>query len=238
MNQDISTHLIELRKRIIYIIIVFLLIFGVCFHYSNQLYDFIATPLLKYLPKGTQLVASDITSPFFAPLKLAGLIAFIIVLPHTIYQIWKFIAPAMYKHEKSWLITIIFVTCSLFATGIIFCYFIVLPVIFTFISNIKATNIIMLTDIQKYLDFVISMFLIFGIAFQLPIIVHLLIKFKIVTKTKLKQIRKYIFVGVFIVAAIVTPPDILSQTLLALPLYCLYEIGVFFSKSPNEDILE
>ena len=229
MNQNFSTHLIELRKRIIYITIIFLIVFAICFHYSNQLYNFIATPLLKYLPTGTKLVASDITSPFFVPLKLAALIAFIITLPHTIYQIWKFITPAMYQHEKKILFITVISAFILFISGLSFCYFITLPIVFTFISKIKATDIIMLTDIQKYLDFVISMFLIFGCAFQLPIVIHLLIRFKIISKVKLKQIRPYMFVGVFVIAAIVTPPDVLSQTLLALPLYCLYEIGILFS---------
>ncbi len=235
MNEELSAHLIELRKRIIYILIVFLIIFAICFHYSNQLYEFIATPLLKYLPKGTQLVASDITSPFFVPMKLAGLVAFILTLPHTIYQVWKFVAPAMYQHEKRGLFSLIFTACGLFIVGISFCYFLVLPTIFTFIGKIKADNITMLTDIQKYLDFVISMFLIFGCAFQLPIAIHLLIKFNIVNKTKLKEIRSYVFVMTFVVAAIVTPPDVLSQTMLALPLYCLYEIGIFFTRDVRNE---
>ncbi len=157
-------------------------------------------------------------------------VAFVIALPNTIYQTWQFIAPGLYKRERRLLAGVVIFGLILFFLGIIFCYFIVLPTIFNFISRIKASDIEMFTDISKYLDLVLNLFLVFGISFQLPILIFLLINFNIITHHKLSRLRKYVLVGVFILAAIITPPDVLSQTLLAIPLYILYEIGMFAGK--------
>ena len=230
MNQTIISHLTLLRQRLIYILIGFLIAFIALYHFSNNLYNIIATPLLQYLPRDTRLIATDVTSPFFVPLKLTGIVALVISLPNTIYQIWQFISPALYRHEKKLILITIISVITLFIIGIAFCFYIILPTLFTFIAKIKANDIAMLTDINKYLDLVLSLFIVFGSAFQMPIIIYLSIFFGIVSYKKMIAMRKYMFVGVFIIAAIVTPPDILSQILLAIPLYLLYEIGIFTAK--------
>ncbi len=230
MNQDIISHLIQLRRRIIYILTGFFIVFLFIFHFSNNLYDVIAKPLLLNLPTGSHLIATDVTSPFFVPLKLTTIVALIISLPNTIYQIWQFIAPALYCNEKKLMLITIVSVLFLFMLGTVFCFYIVLPTLFNFIDKIKAPAITMLTDINKYFDLVLSLFIIFGIAFQMPVIIYLLIYFKIVTYKKMISLRKYMFVGVFIIAAIVTPPDIISQIMLAIPLYLLYEIGILLAK--------
>ena len=230
MNQELILHLIELRKRLIYTLIGFIIVFLPLFHYANTLYKYLAEPLLLYLPRGTQLIATDVTSPFFVPLKLSAIAAIIISIPNTVYQVWQFIAPGLYRHEKKLILTTILCIIALFIAGISFCFWIVLPTLFNFIGHIKATDITMLTDIGKYLDLVLSLFLVFGCAFQMPVIIFLLIRFEIISQQKMASIRKYVLVGVFVIAAVVTPPDILSQTMLAIPLYLLYEIGMLFAK--------
>jgi sec-independent protein translocase protein TatC len=230
MNQDVIGHLIELRRRLIFILLGFLVVFLCLFHFSNNLYDGLAKPLLTYLPHGTQLIATDVTSPFFVPLKLTAIVAGLLSLPNTVYQIWHFIAPGLYRHEKKLMLITLISVIILFACGMLFCFFIVLPTLFNFIAKIKASDIAMMTDISKYLDLVLSLFIIFGTAFQMPIIIYLLIYFNIVTHTKMADMRKYMLVGAFIIAAIVTPPDILSQTMLAIPLYLLYELGLLMAK--------
>ncbi|MDQ5920099.1 MAG: sec-independent protein translocase protein TatC [Pseudomonadota bacterium] len=230
MNQELINHLIELRKRVILILFGFIIIFLSLFHFANQIYASLSKPLFSYLPLGTKLIATDITSPFFVPLKLTAIVAFVIALPNTIYQTWQFIAPGLYKRERRLLAGVVIFGLILFFLGIIFCYFIVLPTLFNFISRIKASDIEMFTDISKYLDLVLNLFLVFGISFQLPILIFLLINFNVITHHKLSSLRKYVLVGVFILAAIITPPDVLSQTLLAIPLYILYEIGMFAGK--------
>ena len=230
MDQNLLSHLLLLRRRLIYIVIGYLIIFLILFHFANSLYDIIAKPLLKYLPPNTQLIATDVTSPFFVPLKLTAIVALFVSLPHSIYQIWQFITPGLYHKEKNLILCTSILVILLSLTGFLFCYFIVLPALFNFIANIKAPDVAMLTDINKYLDFVLNLFVIFGTAFQTPIIIYLLIFFNIVSYKKMISIRKYIFVAMFIIAAIVTPPDIFSQILLAIPLYLLYEIGILIAK--------
>ncbi len=230
MNQNIINHLIELRKRLIFISIGFLVVFLGLFHFANQIYIYLSNPLFAYLPKNTQLIAIDITSPFFVPLKLTAIVAIEVTFPHTIYQLWQFIAPGLYRYEQKLLGWVIICGSLLFIGGVAFCYFIVLPALFNFITHIKAAEIAMFTDINKYLDLLLNLFLVFGLSFQLPLIIFLLIHFNLVTHTKMMSFRKYILVGVFIIAAIITPPDILSQTLLAIPLYLLYEMGMLMGK--------
>ena len=229
MNQELINNLIELRKRLIYTIIGILIAFLALFKFANDLYGIIAKPILAVAPLATKLIATDITSPFFIPMKLTLVCAIVISLPNTIFQIWRFLAPAMYLHEKKMLITTILCASVLFILGIIFAYFIILPTFFKFIGNFKSASIEMMTDITKYFDFVLNLFLIFGITFQTPVLIYLLIYFKLVSRYKLKKIRPYMFVGSFIIAAILTPPDILSQTMLAIPLYLLYELGIVMS---------
>jgi len=230
MNQETLDHLVEIRKRLIYTLLGFGVIFLALFHFSNKIYAVCALPLLTHLPKGTQLIATDITSPFFVPLKLTAIVAFLIAMPNTIYQLWKFITPALYHKEKRLFFILTPSVIILFLSGILFCYFLVLPLIFNFISHIKSSEITMMTDISKYLDFILSLFMIFGFCFETPIIIFLLIHFGVVSLHKMQSIRSYMFVGVFIVAAVLAPPDVLSQVLLALPLYLLYELGMLAAK--------
>lgn len=234
MDPTFITHLIELRKRIIISGIGFFVVFITLFPFSNKLYQLLAVPVAKFLPKNSQLIATDVTSPFFVPLKLTALLAFIISLPLIIFQLWKFIAPGLYQQEKKLLVGTIGSSFILFISGIIFCYFLVLPAIFHFIGSIKPDSITMLTDIGKYLDFVLTLSFTFGLAFETPIIIFLLIRFGFLSIATAIKIRPYIFVGAFVVAAIVTPPDILSQTMLAIPLYILYELGIMAAKLFNK----
>lgn len=230
MNNELLIHLIELRKRLIYILSGILIVFLGLFHFANTIYTIASQPLLIYLPHGTQLIATDITSPFFAPLKLTAYVAIFLSLPNTAYQIWKFIAPGLYLHEQKLIILSVLSVVILAVLGMLFCYFIVLPTLFNFIGHIKSQEITMLTDITKYLDFILNLFLVFAIAFQTPVLIFLLIYFGVVKHSKMASLRKYILVGCFIIAAIVTPPDVLSQTMLAIPLYLFYEIGMFVAK--------
>jgi sec-independent protein translocase protein TatC len=230
MNPQTIQQLLELRKRLILCVAGFLIIFVALFPFSNQIYQLLAVPASKYLPSTTHLVALEVTAPFFVPLKLTALVAFMFNLPNLVYQIWQFIAPGLYKPERKLLISVIISSFTLFILGITFCYCVVLPALFHFISNFIAPQITLLTDIDKYLSLVLSLFMIFGIAFETPVLVFLLIRFGILSLEKAAKIRKYIFVGCFIVAAIVTPPDVLSQTMLAIPLYLLYELGLLAAK--------
>ncbi len=229
-NTNLISHLIILRKKLILILVVFLLIFLSLIHFANSIYAILADPLFAYLPSDTKLIATDILSPFLAPLKLTALISFLIAMPHTIYQIWSFINPALYKKEKTLFGVILIFAIILFLLGILFSYFIVLPSIFHFINNIKSSEIQMMTDINKYLDFVLTLFMLFGICFQIPLIIFLLNYFAIISRTQLIKLRPYIFVGCFILGAIIAPPDVISQTLLAIPLYVLFEIALAASK--------
>ena len=230
MNTEFLIHLIELRKRLIYILIGVLIAFFGLFHFANTIYAIVSQPLLVYLPHGTQLIATDITSPFFAPLKLTAYVAIFISLPNTVYQIWRFVAPGLYLHEQKLIVASVMSVIILSTLGMLFCYFVVLPTLFNFIGHIKSQEITMLTDITKYLDFILNLFLVFAIAFQTPVVIFLLIYFGIVKHSKMASLRKYILVGCFIIAAIVTPPDVLSQTMLAIPLYLFYEIGMLVAK--------
>lgn len=233
MNENQSTvvnHLIELRKRILYTIIGMGVCLIILMPFCNQIYQIVSAPIGKYLPPNTQLIATDVISPFFVPVKLTILVAMFFSIPNTIYQIWQFIAPGLYKQEKLLLLIIVISSILLFIIGVTFCYYLVLPAIFHFIANFKMQQIAMMTDIDKYLSFVLSLFMVFGIAFEMPILVFILIHLNILKINAAKKIRKYIFVGCFILAAIVTPPDVLSQTMLAVPLYVLYELGLLMGK--------
>jgi sec-independent protein translocase protein TatC len=194
------------------------------------MFDQIAKPLLEYLPKGTKLIATDVMAPFFVPLKITAIAALVLSLPNTIFQIWQYVAPGLYKHERILLLFIILFSIILFITGILFCYFLVLPLLFNFISHIKASNIEMFTDINKYLDLVLTLSTVFGISFQMPIVIFCLIYFNLAQIETIIKLRPYVFVGCFILAAIVTPPDIFSQSILAISLYILYEFGIIATK--------
>jgi sec-independent protein translocase protein TatC len=193
------------------------------------LYALLAQPLLSKLPQGGQMIATDVTTPFFVPLKVTMMAAFLIALPFILYQIWRFVAPGLYAHEKKLVVPIIIASTLLFFCGMAFAYFVVFPVVFSFIVASAPHGVAVMTDIDKYLSFVLGMFMAFGITFQVPVIVVVLVRMGFVSVAKLREIRRYVIVGAFVVGAIFTPPDVVSQCMLAVPLWLLYEAGILVS---------
>ncbi|MBV1774496.1 twin-arginine translocase subunit TatC [Burkholderiaceae bacterium DAT-1] len=229
MQEELQTfveHLIELRTRIVRAILGIVVVFFGLFHWSQDLYHLIALPLLQHLPKGGQMIATDVTGTFFVPMKVTLMAAFLVTLPHTLYQAWAFVAPGLYQHEKRLILPLLVSSVLLFVIGMAFAYFLVFPVVFGFMAAIAPEGVAMMTDIEKYLSFVLGMFLAFGVTFETPVVVIVLVRMGIVTVAKLKSIRPYLIVGAFVVAAIVAPPDAVSQCLLAVPLWLLFELGL------------
>ena len=228
MNTSASfiAHLIELRTRLLHSAIALLLVFICLFPWSSDLYALLAQPMLAKLPKGGQMIATDVTTPFFVPLKVALMTAFLITLPYILYQIWRFVAPGLYAHEKRLVWPLIIVSTILFFLGMAFAYFVVFPVVFGFITASAPQGVAVMTDIDKYLSFVLAMFMAFGITFQVPVAVVVLVRMGFVSVEKLREARPYVVVGAFVVGAIFTPPDVVSQLMLAIPLWLLYESGI------------
>ncbi|HET7831966.1 MAG TPA: twin-arginine translocase subunit TatC [Gallionella sp.] len=229
MNNNSETfisHLIELRTRLLHAVIALLVVFLCLFPWASDLYSLLAQPMLAKLPKGGQMIATDVTTPFFVPLKVALMAAFLIALPYILYQIWRFVAPGLYSHEKRLVLPLVFASTVLFFCGMAFAYFAVFPVVFGFINAAAPQGVAVMTDIDKYLSFVLGMFLAFGITFQVPVAVVLLVRIGVVSVEKLREIRPYVIVGAFVVGAIFTPPDVVSQFMLAVPLWLLYEAGI------------
>ena len=229
-TESFISHLIELRSRLLRIVLGFVLVFVALFPFANKIYTLLAAPLLAKLPAGGQMIATAVTTPFFVPMKVAMLAAFIVSLPNTLYQIWAFVAPGLYPKEKKLMAPVIIASCLLFVTGMSFAYFAVFPVVFGFIVGSAPVGVAVMTDIGEYLDFVITMFLAFGTAFEVPIAVVLAVRFGWVSVAKLKEARGYVIVGAFIIGAIFTPPDIISQCMLAVPLWLLFEVGVIVAQ--------
>jgi sec-independent protein translocase protein TatC len=225
-TESLVSHLIELRNRLLKIVVGMLVVFSGLFPFANEVYALLAAPMLDKLPEGTQMIATAVVAPFFVPMKVAMMAAFVIALPHTLYQLWMFVAPGLYAHEKKMMLPAIAVSSLLFLCGMAFAYFLVFPVVFAFIVGSAPEGVAVMTDIAEYLDFVMTLFLAFGFAFEVPIAVVLMANFGWVNVTQLKEARSYVIVGAFILAAIFTPPDIISQLMLAIPLWLLYEAGV------------
>jgi sec-independent protein translocase protein TatC len=227
-EQSFISHLLELRDRLLRMVLAVVVIFIILFLYpgANKLYTLLAKPMLASLPAGGQMIATEVTTPFFVPMKVAGMAAFLIALPYILYQIWAFIAPGLYAHEKKFALPLLASSTLLFFAGMAFAYFLVFPVVFGFIAHVAPEGVAVMTDIGKYLDFVLTMFMAFGITFEVPVAVVLLVKVGFVSVAKLKEIRPYVVVGAFVVGAIFTPPDIISQFMLAMPLWLLYEVGI------------
>ena len=225
-NASFIAHLIELRTRLLHSAIALLLVFICLFPWASDLYALLAQPMLAKLPKGGQMIATDVTTPFFVPLKVALMTAFLISLPYILYQIWRFVAPGLYAHEKRMVWPLIIVSTTLFFCGMAFAYFVVFPVVFGFITASAPHGVAVMTDIDKYLSFVLAMFMAFGITFQVPVAVVVLVRMGFVTVAKLREARPYVVVGAFVVGAIFTPPDVVSQLMLAIPLWLLYETGI------------
>jgi len=225
-TENLIAHLLELRSRLLYVATALLLAFICLFPWAADLYTLLAQPLLAKLPKGGQMIATGVTTPFFVPLKVAMMAAFLITLPYTLWQIWRFVAPGLYAHEKRLVFPLIISSTLLFFAGMAFAYFAVFPVVFGFITGVAPEGVAVMTDINEYLSFVLGMFMAFGMTFQVPVAVVVLVRIGMVTVEKLREIRPYVVVGAFIVGAIFTPPDVVSQFMMAIPLWFLYETGI------------
>ncbi|MBJ7551438.1 twin-arginine translocase subunit TatC [Marinomonas ostreistagni] len=225
------THLIELRNRLLKSVLVVLIIFAGLYSLANELYLFISEPLRALLPEGSSLIATEVASPFLAPLKLTFALAVLVGIPYILYQAWSFIAPALYKEEKTVAIPLLISSVILFYCGIAFAYFIVLPLIFGFFTSVGPGEVTVMTDINNYLNFVLKLFFAFGVTFEIPVATYLLIKAGVTTVASLSKKRPYVFLGCFVVGMLITPPDIFSQTLLAIPMWLLFEVGLFAGRS-------
>ena len=224
------SHLIELRTRLIRSIIAVLIIFLGLVNWARDIYSLLAQPMLAALPQGGQMIATDVAGAFFVPMKVTLMLAFLIALPYVLYQAWSFVAPGLYARERKLTAPLIVASVVLFFTGMTFAFFVVFPTVFGFVNKFAPEGVAVMTDIDKYLTFVLTTFLAFGVTFEVPVVVIVLVKTGLVSIAKLKEIRPYVVVGAFVVGAVFTPPDILSQFLLALPLCLLYEAGILVAK--------
>lgn len=226
------SHLVELRDRLLRCIAAFFVVFFVLMAYpgASFIFDILAQPIQGALPEGSKLIATGVVTPFMVPVKLTAMVAFVVALPIIFYQLWLFIAPGLYQHEKKLVLPIVFSSTLLFLLGIAFCHFIVFGKVFAFINDFAPSSITPTPDIEAYLNFVLTMFLAFGLTFEVPIVVVVLLYFGVVELEKLRSIRGYVIVGAFVLAAIITPPDILSQFFLAVPICLLYEVGLLIGR--------
>lgn len=227
---NIVVHLIELRARIFRCLMVILLIFLSLYYFSSQIYTMLALPLLKHMPKGHSLIATQITAPFIAPLKLTLALAVFLGVPVILHQLWGFVSPALYLKERRWVFIFFVSSVMLFYLGVGFCYFLVLPMILAFFTHIAPEGVMVMPDISAYLDFALKLFFAFGMAFEVPVVIVLLVWTGIITTSKLVKKRPFVIVSCFIVAMLLTPPDIVSQSMLALPLCLLFELGLLLSR--------
>lgn len=237
-TDSFMSHLIELRDRLLRSVLALLIVFGCLFYWARDIYTLLAEPMLKVMPPGTQMIAVEVAAPFFVPVKVTMFASLIIALPYVLYQGWAFVAPGLYRHEKKLVLPLIATSTILFIVGMAFAYFVVFPVVFRFITTFAPTGVAVMTDIQKYFDFVLTLFLAFGLAFETPIAVVILTRMGIVSLEQLRGARPYIVVGAFVLAAIFTPPDVVSQLLLAFPLWLLFESGLLVASwigVPDDD---
>lgn len=223
-------HLVELRSRLLRAVVVVLAIFLGLYAFSNDIYQFVADPLLKLLPAGSQMIATEVASPFLAPFKLTLVVAVFIAIPFVLHQAWAFVAPGLYEQEKALALPLLASSVVLFYLGAAFAYYVVFPLLFAFFTQTGPENVTVMTDINAYLNFVLKMFLAFGIAFEIPIATFLLILSGATTAQSLATKRPYIILGCFVIGMLLTPPDIISQTLLAVPMYMLYEVGLLMGR--------
>jgi sec-independent protein translocase protein TatC len=224
------SHLVELRDRMLKMVIAIVVGFAVLFPFSNTIYTFVSGPLTRHLPEGSSMIAIDVASPFLTPFKLVLMLSVILTVPYLLHQLWSFIAPGLYKHEKRLAMPLLVSSVLLFYLGMAFAYYIVFPLVFGFFTSVVPDGVAVMTDINRYLDFVIMLFFAFGIAFEVPVATILLVMTGMVTPDKLASMRPYIIVGAFIIGMFLTPPDIISQVLLAIPMWVLFEVGLFFSR--------
>lgn len=230
-NQEtFLSHLIELRSRLLRSIIAVVVVLLCLFPFAKDIYSALAAPLLRALPQGSTMIATDVTGTFLVPLKVTLMAAFLIALPYVLYQMWAFVAPGLYQHEKKLVAPVLVSSVIFFVLGMSFAYFFVFPIAFGFFANYTPAGVQMMTDIDKYLSFVLTMFIAFGVTFEVPVIVIVLVRMGIVSLDKLRSIRAYVIVGAFVVGAVFTPPDVVSQLLLAVPLWLLYELGLIMAR--------
>jgi len=232
MSEDtFISHLVELRDRLLRALIAVGIVFVCLFPFASDLYDFLAQPLLNTLPEGAKMIATGVVTPFLIPVKVAAMVAFAVALPYVLYQAWAFVAPGLYAHEKRLVLPLVLASTVLFFLGVAFCYFFVFHLVFKFVFNIAPKSISVAPDIENYLNFVLTLFLAFGVTFEVPIVVLVLARMGIVTIEQLVSIRPYFIVVAFVVAAIVTPPDVVSQLMLAIPMWLLFELGLMAARA-------
>ncbi len=238
-EQSFISHLIELRNRLLRAVLCVLVVFLGLASYANEIYSLLAGPLLKHMPKNSTMIAIDVASPFFTPFKLALIAAIFISVPYILYQFWAFVAPGLYKRERRMVLPLLIASTLLFYMGVAFAYFVVFPLVFGFLTAAAPEGVAVMTDIAKYLDFVLAMFFAFGVCFEVPIFTIVLVWTGVVSSEGLAEKRPYVIVGAFIVGAVLTPPDALSQTLLAVPMWMLFELGLLcsrlFAPKPDSD---
>ncbi|TVP54905.1 MAG: twin-arginine translocase subunit TatC [Halomonadaceae bacterium] len=234
-TMPLVAHLIELRNRLLRSFLAILVVFLPLYPFANTLYAWLSEPLRVYLPEGSSMIATDVAAPFFAPLKLTLVLAVFLAIPYLLYQIWSFIAPGLYRHEKKLAIPLLASSVVLFYMGAVFAYFVVFPLVFGFFTSVGPAEVTMMTDMSSYLDFVLKMLFAFGVAFEIPIATVLLIMSGSTTVASLRSKRPYVVVGCFIIGMLLTPPDIISQTLLALPMWLLFEVGILFGSLIERD---
>jgi len=237
-KQPIVAHLLEMRNRLLQCIVVIFIIFLGLFAYSNELYIYISEPLTIHLPATSSMIATDVTSPFLTPFKLALVLSVFAAMPFILYQIWAFVAPGLYRREKKIVIPLFLSSVALFYGGMAFAYHIVFPLIFTFFTSVSPEGVLVMTDIRSYLDFILKLFFAFGLSFEIPIAIVILSWMGLVNPTQLAKRRPYVFVICFVLGMLLTPPDIISQTLLAIPMWLLFELGIAFSKIIKPESIE
>ncbi len=225
-QESFISHLVELRDRLIRAVAAVVLVFIALFPWANDLYTLLAQPLIAKLPQGSQMIATGVASTFFIPVKVAMMSAFLIALPFVLYQMWAFIAPGLYQHERKLALPLLVASVLLFFVGMAFAYFLVFPVVFGFLAGATPEGVNFAPDIGAYLDFVMTLFIAFGVTFEVPVVVILLVLTNMVSVQKLREARPYVIVGAFVIGAIFTPPDVISQIMLAIPLWLLYELGI------------
>ncbi|WP_018230208.1 twin-arginine translocase subunit TatC [Methyloversatilis universalis] len=229
-TESFISHLVELRDRLLRAVAAIVIVFICLMPWAADIYDMLARPLMIALPEGTKMIATGVVTPFFVPIKVTMMVAFLIALPYVLYQAWAFVAPGLYAHEKRLGLPLIIASTVLFVLGMAFCYTFVFGVVFHFIAEFAPKSITPAPDIEQYLSFVLTMFTAFGVTFEVPVVVIVLVRFGLVTIEKLKEARPYVIVGAFVVAAVVTPPDVVSQLMLAIPLCLLYELGILAAR--------
>jgi sec-independent protein translocase protein TatC len=234
--QPLVAHLSELRDRLLRCVLAVLLVFCGLFSFANEIYSYVSEPLRSLLPEGSTMIATEVASPFLTPFKLTMVAAVFLAIPYILYQLWSFIAPGMYRHEKRLAIPLLASSVLLFYAGAAFAYYVVFPLVFGFFTSVGPSDITMMTDINRYLDFVLKLFFAFGLAFEIPIAAVIMIRAGITTADVLARKRPYIIVGFFLLGMFLTPPDLISQSLLAIPMWLLFEVGVWFGRmiTPTE----